>query len=94
MTLIFFKKGAFFSLNIRIFGKRVYFLSIFNILKQATFIGPSSLQENQHFVEKGSLLRHQICQRCERKGSFFYENVSGKGYFCVLENDHTSSFYI
>ena len=59
MSLIF-EKRVLFCLNIRFFFyKRVSIFSIFNILKKATFIGPSPLQESQHFVEKGSLLGHQ-----------------------------------
>ena len=59
MSLVF-QKNVFFSPKYSsFFDKRVPISSIFNILKQATLISPSRLQESQHFVEKGFLLRHQ-----------------------------------
>ena len=59
-------------------------------LKSSKF---SQLCENQCFVEKGSYLSHQksaFFLFFLKRGLFFNEKVSEKGYLFILENDHTS----
>ena len=76
------------------FDKRVSIISIFNIIKQATFIFLSPLHESQHFVEKRVSFEASNVTVLKKKGLFFYKKKSQwkGGLLCFGERSYFPPF--